>query len=103
MKKLVSSLAIAGMFTFGFSTVSFADQQDPVNQNEEGVELQEEGMEGQEDSSAMEAISAEPISADMGQDEPVEVEEAEEEKKLDLPLRLKRSLLKEIHFGWVSF
>jgi len=36
MKKIVSSLAIIGMFTFGFSTVSFADQA-PAGENQDGV------------------------------------------------------------------
>ncbi|PKR81998.1 flagellar motor protein MotA [Brumimicrobium salinarum] len=38
MKKIVSSLAIIGMFTFGFSTVSFANQQEPVDADQEAVE-----------------------------------------------------------------
>lgn len=84
MKKIVSSLAIIGMFTFGFSTVSFADQQDPANQNE--VELQEEG-----DSMGMEAISAEPMPV---AEAPVEeVEEAKVEKEVGFTSTLKKKFI----------
>ncbi|PWH85605.1 MotA/TolQ/ExbB proton channel family protein [Brumimicrobium oceani] len=84
MKKIVSSLAIIGMFTFGFSTVSFADQQDPANQNE--VELQEGS-----DSMAVEAISAEPMPVE---EAPVEeVQEAEVEKEVGFTSTLKKKFI----------
>ncbi|RFC54149.1 MotA/TolQ/ExbB proton channel family protein [Brumimicrobium aurantiacum] len=78
MKKIVSSLAIIGMFTFGFSSVSFADQQEAVNQNEESVELQEEGVEGDslmnEDAQPETVVEEEPVEETVEAQEEVEVE-----------------------------
>src|SRR5690554_3012192 len=83
MKKIVSSLAIIGMFTFGFSTVSFADEQNPANQNE--VELQGAG-----DSASIEAISAESMPEE---EAPAEVEEAKVEKEVGFTSTLKKKFI----------
>ncbi len=83
MKKIVSSLAIIGMFTFGFSTVSFADEQNPANQNE--VELQGAG-----DSASIEAISAESMPVE---EAPAEVEEAKVEKEVGFTSTLKKKFI----------
>lgn len=69
------------MFTFGFSTVSFADQQDPANQN--GVELQEA-----DSNAAMEATTVEPI-----EEAPAQVEEAEVEKEVGFTSTLKKKFI----------
>jgi biopolymer transport protein ExbB len=84
MKKIVSSLAIIGMFTFGFSTVTFADQQDTVNQNEVAL---------QDDTSSMETMTTEPIAIEMGDGEPVEIVEAEVEKEVGFTSTLKKKFI----------
>jgi len=84
MKKIVSSLAIIGMFTFRFSTVTFADQQDTVNQNEVAL---------QDDTSSMETMTTEPIAIEMGDGEPVEIVEAEVEKEVGFTSTLKKKFI----------
>jgi len=42
MKKIVSSLVVAGMMTFGFSTVTFAEEQDSLLEQEVVVDETEE-------------------------------------------------------------
>lgn len=61
MKKIISSLAVIGMFAFGFSTVTFA--QDGADENE-GVEVMELSEEGEEALSVISEMDEEPVMAE---------------------------------------
>jgi biopolymer transport protein ExbB len=87
MKKIVSSLAIIGMFTFGFSTVSFADQQEPASGNQEGVEV----LEG-EDTSTVSNATETPVAEPTTQVE-AQVEEVEVEKEVGFVSTLKKKFI----------
>src|SRR5690554_5652516 len=84
MKKIVSSLAIIGMFTFGFSTVSFADEQDPANVSQEGVEA----VMG-EDTSVVNEVAEAPAQTEIEE----QVEEAEVETEVGFVSTLKKKFI----------
>nr|WP_299206229.1 MotA/TolQ/ExbB proton channel family protein [uncultured Brumimicrobium sp.] len=84
MKKIVSSLAIIGMFTFGFSTVSFADEQDPANVSQEEVEA----VMG-EDTSVVNEVAEAPAQTEIEE----QVEEAEVETEVGFVSTLKKKFI----------
>ncbi|HLV42200.1 MAG TPA: MotA/TolQ/ExbB proton channel family protein [Brumimicrobium sp.] len=85
MKKIVSSLAIIGMFTFGFSTVSFADQQ-PADANQDAIEALAD------ENPSEEVIADTPVTTSITEVDS-EVDQAEVDKEVGFVSTLKRKFI----------